>query len=163
MRRTNVYDPQANDDPVVCYLDASATDHERVEHATLGGIVFNRSGFSFFDEQWTDMLERYNLPAIHMNQFTPHGDCRHIVGCQRACLMVNIATLIERFKIYTITASINNQQLREVFSGDITGYAGAYGLSFAAIAIGNHKHASEINYEGDIAYVLDMGIEWARA
>lgn len=162
MHSGRAYDPEAEAAVVRCYLDASATDHQQVEHATLGGVVFNQSGFFHFDERWSDMLARYNISGIHMNQFTPDGELKHIVGCQRACLMVEIATLIESFKIYTVTASLNNRELQQVFAGPIEGMARAYGLCFAGVAMGNHQHATEKKYTGRIAYLLDTGTRFTN-
>ena len=104
------YDPAREMFDVVCYLDDAATDHKTVDHAVLGGVVFNSSGFAGFDEHSTDLMHRYGVKQpFHMRELTPHGKLSHITGCRRLCLLTEVMAAINYFKIHTVAISLNNR------------------------------------------------------
>src|SRR5688572_21921589 len=85
---------------VTCYLDSSATDDSQLEHAVLGGLVFNKSGWLHFDAAWADLLKRYDVVGgLHMKELTPAGKLRHITGERRADLLRDVAEIINRDKV----------------------------------------------------------------
>jgi hypothetical protein len=150
---------------VTCYLDDSALDSKQPahEHGVLGGVVFNGSGFPLFDAEWTALLDRYGIgPPLHMKEFTPHGKFSHIVGETRAALMLNVADVINRYKVHTICAYASNREHERLFSGSIAGATRLYGLCYMATIKMNRDRAKETDFNERIAYVLDRGTAYAN-
>ena len=157
----SVYDPRLDDFNVTCYLDDSATDHKTVEHAVLGGVVFNRSGFAAFDEHWTDLMHRFRVPQpFHMRDLTPDGRLSHITGCRRWCLVNEVTAAIKYFKIHTVAVSLNNREHERHLSSRLQSAMRVYRLAFMAAALTVHQVAEEQRYPDAVAYVLDSGTKY---
>jgi hypothetical protein len=152
------YDSAREAFDVVCYLDDAATDHRTVDHAVLGGVVFNRSGFTLFDEHWIDLMHRYGVEQpFHMRELTPHGRLSHVTGCRRWCLLADVMGAINDFKIHTVAISLNNREHERQFSDKLQAAMRVYRLTFMAVALAIHQNAESKNYPKPIAYVLDAG------
>lgn len=155
---TRTYDPDRQAFAVTCYMDSSGTDDQQLEHAVLGGVVFNKSGFTGFDEHWTDLMHRYGIQQpFHMKELNPHGALAHITGCRRWCLLADVMAAINYFKIYTLVATMNNRSHSRELSQRMQAAMRVYRLTFMGAAIANHKHAVSQNYQKPIAYLLDSG------
>jgi hypothetical protein len=156
-----VFDPELAQSDVICYLDDSGTDHKTVDHAVLGGVVFNRSHFEAFDEHWTDLMHRFGVEQpFHMRDLTPHGRLSHITGCRRWCLINEVVAAIQFFKIHTLVVSVNNLEHQKHLSDKMQRAMRVYRLAFMAAAVSVHQIATEQNYNRPVAFVLDAGTKY---
>jgi hypothetical protein len=155
------FDPVHESFEAVCYLDDAATDQKNVDHAVLGGVVFNQSGFSEFDEHWTDLMHRYGITQpFHMRELTRHGRLSHISGCRRWCLLTEVMGAINFFKLYTVAISLNNREHEQQLSDKLQAAMRVYRLAFMAVVVVNVQTAESKDYHEPIAYVLDSGTRY---
>jgi hypothetical protein len=152
------YDPVHESLEAVCFLDDAATDQKTVDHAMLGGVVFNQSGFTAFDEHWTDLMHRYGITQpFHMRELTPHGRLSHISGCRRWCLLADVMGAINFFNLYNVAISLNNREHEQQLGDKLQAAMRVYRLAFMAVVVANVQIAESKNYGKPIAYC------WTRA
>lgn len=155
---TGTYNPERQAFAVTCYMDSSGTDDQQLEHAVLGGVLFNRGGFLGFDEHWTDLMHRYGIQQpFHMKELNRQGALSHITGCRRWCLLMDVAAAINYFKIHTVVATANNRSHAKELSEKMQSAMRVYRLAFTAAVVANSQVAESKNYPNPIAYLIDSG------
>ncbi|MHB8069408.1 MAG: DUF3800 domain-containing protein [Desulfobaccales bacterium] len=146
---------------VTCYLDESGTDDQNPQ-AVIGGLLMNRYNFISFGRFWSDILSYYKIEApLHMKEFgRPHGRLAHITNEVRWLLFNEISVLIKSHKIYSLAATINQEQFKKYYS-EIENIS-VYGMCFLLSVFINHQQAGYKNYTKQIAYILDQGNKYRK-
>jgi hypothetical protein len=150
-----------SDDPnkftfaISCYLDDSGTDKGSPQ-AVVGGLWLDKLKFSSFCDSWSKLLVNYNINnPLHMKEFSrPHGRLAFLSNRERHKLFSKVQKLINSHKIFSIGGTINQKQYLSL-QENIKNAMSIYGFGFILCVYLNHNLASNINYRGDIAYVLD--------
>jgi hypothetical protein len=150
--------------PIVCFLDESATDDQRTDHAVLGGMLINRSHIPEFEELWQTMLTKYAVVGgVHISAFGPKGSNAHIAEVDCEALYREAVEIINRVKIAAFGCSLDNRKIERAFDTAVRDQgANAYGLAFLMCVTVNSETAAAHNYRGEIDYVLDEGNRFRR-
>lgn len=158
---THSEDPTKEVFAVNCYLDESATDGGTPE-AVVAGVLMDRDRFLAFDAEWKGFLAKHNLsPAFHMKDFGFHGRLGGIGPDERRAIFSDAVAIINRHKIYSVAATVNNEDYRRYLDKRIRDVMSVYGLCFILSAYSNHLRAVHNKYEKNIGFLLDSGNPYA--
>ncbi len=155
----NSDDPERQIAAVRLYMDESDGDDPGTPHAVIGGILVNRSGYELFEDKWDQLLDRHGIdPPLHMKEFgRPDGRFAAISDCCRRELFIEVAELINRYKLGSITTSITNEEYKTHIPEVVRDKFSVYGMCFNLAVMLNHKLAVNHNYNDRIPLFLDKG------
>jgi len=149
---------------VTCYLDESGTD-DPSPTAVVGGLLLNKSGFVAFDEEWASMLSSHSIPSpLHIKDFRrPDGRLADVSNEARKALFAEAVTIVNRYKRYSLAATITSELYRKYFDKEIrTQSLSIYGACFVLCAIMNHRLAEQNKYDARIPFLMDAGNQYAE-
>ena len=152
--------PELETFAVNCYLDESATDGG-TEEAVVAGVLLNRERFLGLDEPWTDFLKAHQLKALHMKDFGQHGNLAALQSADRKAIFRDAVSIINKYKLYSVGASITYAKYLEKLSPAIRGAMSVYGFCFILSAYAEHVRAVHNNYTKNIGFILDSGNAYA--
>lgn len=143
-----------------CCLDESGTDLASTT-AVLGGLLLRNGGFLWLDLEWLKLLEKHEIKSIHMNQFGPHGELRHLTYAARRDLFEDVAKAIIRHRTFTVAAVVTQAEYKKHFASLFRPryQMSIYGVCFLIIAVLQSKQAEYEGYAEKIAFLLDDGNE----
>jgi hypothetical protein len=73
-----------------CYVDESGTDTNLPE-VVVAGLVLDNPGSFWLGVEWAKILNRHGVTGpIHMREFTPHGEFKHLVRNARRALFTDL-------------------------------------------------------------------------
>lgn len=143
---------------VTCYLDESGT-HDQSPITVVAGLLLNRHNFISLSGLWGDLLSRYKIkPPFHMKEFGQHGKMGHLKYNERHSLFCEIAEIVNAHKIFSLAATVDQQQFREICNFN-KGKMSSYSLCFYLCVQLNHLQAEYMKYRKNIAFLLDEGGE----
>jgi hypothetical protein len=157
---------QHSDDPALetfavnLYLDESATDGGTPE-AVVAGILTNRAGFLGLDESWKECLASHKLKALHMKDFGQHGSLAALQAEGRKAIFSDAVSIINKYKLYSVGASITYAKYMEKLSPAIRDAMSVYGFCFILSAYAEHLRAVHNKYDKNIGFILDFGNPYA--
>ncbi len=152
-------DPDRQTLAVTCYLDESGTDSHNPQ-AVVAGILFNKQNFMYFEDQWVELLSRYQIsPPLHMNEFVEKGRFGHIRYKDRFNFFSEAVDLINNCKIYSIAATLNKQEYEGHIHKEIRKSFSVYGFCFMLLAYINGCQARYMHFKEKIAYLFDNGAQ----
>src|SRR3954454_22061348 len=144
-----------------CYLDESATDGA-TPTAVVGGLVLDRTNFLRLNTKWNRMLNKFNLhPSIHMKDFGKDGRFGSMPEDVRRRILSRASKIIIDHNIFTIAATLEHADYRNVFPKDFNDKLSQYALCFLACVLGNHKIATHNNYTDPAGFVVDAGTQYS--
>ncbi len=156
----NSDDPERQTAAIRLYLDESGSGGDPLTpHAIVGGLIINRPRYDAFEEVWPDVLERHGIdPPLHMKEFgRPHGRFASVSDVCRQALFADVASVINKHKLFSISASLSNQEYQTHFPSEVTDIFSVYGMCFILAAMVNHKIAENHNHKERIPFILDSG------
>jgi hypothetical protein len=140
---------------VRCYLDESGT-HDQSPYTVVAGLLLNRNNFISLGREWQKMLcERGVKVPIHMKEFgRPDGKLAYLTDSDRYLLFANIAGIVNSHKIYSVAATLDQQQYREILKLNKRKEMSPHGLCFIHCVVTNYVNAKDNKYKHNIAYLL---------
>jgi hypothetical protein len=150
--------PEKETAAVRLYLDESGGDDPRTPYAVVGGVLINQSHFLHFEEAWDLMLEKHGIaPPLHMREFGPHGRFANMTDRCRHELFLEVAALINSHKIFSIAATLSNEEYKTNFPKEGRDRFSVYGMCFILSVMINHKLAAQQSYGERTPFILDAG------
>ena len=111
-----------------------------------------------FEAEWDQMLDRHGIAApLHMKEFGPHGRFANIGKVCRHELIAEAAQLIITHRIFSIGATISNEEYKACVDKRLRERWSLYGMCFMLAATINHNLAEQNDYKEKIPFMLDNG------
>jgi hypothetical protein len=123
----------------VHYMDDSG--ETGAKYTLIGGPIFAQKGFFAFHYEWDRIAASHNVELpIHMREFNrPNGRLAHLSNEQRKSLFHDLVYLINRNKLFSLTAVVDNLEFQKYFPvPQFRRYMGAAPLAFLQCALLNH-------------------------
>lgn len=159
----NSESPEKETAAIRLYLDESGGDDPGTPHAVVGGVLIKRSKFLVFEDAWDRMLETHGIePPLHMKEFgRPHGRFSGMSNCCRRELFIEVAELINSHKLFSLAATLSNEQYKSLCPKEARDIFSVYGMCFNLIVMLNDRLASHLEYSDRIPFILDSGNPYA--
>jgi len=140
---------------VRCYLDESGT-HDQSPYTVVAGLCLNRNSFISLGKLWNELLRDMQIkPPVHMKEFgRPNGRLGYLTDAQRYLLFANITAIINSHKVYSIAATMDQKQFKEICRLHPKKEMSSYGMCFVLCAYINHKQAEYKKYSHNIAFLM---------
>ncbi|MGA8573528.1 MAG: DUF3800 domain-containing protein [Desulfobaccales bacterium] len=153
-----------SDDPnkqalvVTCYLDDSGTD-DLSPYTVVAGLLLNKYNLKLFEDIWPALLKDHNVkPILHMKDFAnPKLPYKWWDYEKKYALFADVVAIINKLKIHSVAATINQSQFNTIMNQDIKETMGIYAMCYMACVFTTHKMAEHSKYYDNIAFILDLG------
>lgn len=141
------------------FLDDSGT-HDASPIVTIGGPVMPRTRFRVFSKDWPILLKKYRVAEpLHMNDFVSNGKYVTMYPELKISLFREVAKLINRLKLYSISVSIPQDDFRSELSEEVRKtLIGPYAFAFFIVVIMNRYLWQSKNIEQKTGYLVDDGV-----
>jgi hypothetical protein len=153
-----------SDDPtretafVRLYLDESGNGSPATPHAVVAGILTNKNGFEAFEKYWAAILAKHRISfPIHMKEFGPHGCFASLSSESRKLLFGDLTRVIDTYRLFTISASLSNDEFKAHITPDVRKVFGVYGMCFNLAVMTAQKKAEADSYNERISFIMDSG------
>lgn len=157
-------DPDRQTMIIGSYLDESGTGDLNPQ-AVVAGLVMDRENYLLFDVAWNSIISKpkYKIESpIHMKEFGKHGRLGHPNYPTRKELFIDLAGIINCYKIHSVAISLGHEQYTKMLSTETRKDISLYGLCFMFCAYQCFAMAHFNQYYGKIAFLIEEGNEHAE-
>jgi Protein of unknown function (DUF3800) len=148
------------------YIDESCS-HEASPILVMAGFLYEREHAELLELEWKAILERENMPFLHMKDFTKPGQkpYAHLSEDRKKELSVEFVDLIQKHRTLSFATVVNEAELNEVFAEFLIPvifradqrHHNTYAWTLLDCLKNVIFWIEKTGFDGDVAYIFEAG------